>query len=273
MNISETNKVDKGVFSPVRPDGVLILGQDQDSVGGNFDETQSFSGMLSQVGLWDTMVPKEDIQLMASCKENKEGNIISWNIEADWTLANVTVEEESLEGLCKEPIEIDKYIITEKTSHEEFKYTCDKLTGTIRIPTSPEELITMHDEQRAVIKTLPGGEDSICHISANSSMLIMGQVLSPSRNAWVNPYTNKSLTGDNWVVNKRPTDGSEQCLIIWGHLIEYQACGSRFACGVCQLPQEMILKLKGLCGINRDDEEYDLDYYVFGHKNGKPHYM
>ena len=42
--------------------GCLILGQDQDSFGGNFDETQAVSGKISQFGLWDYVLDADTIK-------------------------------------------------------------------------------------------------------------------------------------------------------------------------------------------------------------------
>ncbi len=39
----------KDEFRPVPPGGVLVLGQDQDSPGGDFDKNQAFSGEITQV--------------------------------------------------------------------------------------------------------------------------------------------------------------------------------------------------------------------------------
>ena len=39
-------------FLPVLRKGIVILGQEQDSFGGFFDENQAFSGELSQVEIW-----------------------------------------------------------------------------------------------------------------------------------------------------------------------------------------------------------------------------
>ena len=37
----------------LKREGILILGQEQDSLGGYFDVDQSFSGEISQVEFWN----------------------------------------------------------------------------------------------------------------------------------------------------------------------------------------------------------------------------
>jgi len=58
-----------------------VLGQEQDSVGGDFDSSQSFQGMLSHVNLWDRVLPGVKIQEMSkSCgpDDQYDGNVYKW---------------------------------------------------------------------------------------------------------------------------------------------------------------------------------------------------
>ncbi len=49
-------------FRDLSGDGVLILGQDQDSPGGRFDAGQALSGKISQFGLWDRVLTDDEIK-------------------------------------------------------------------------------------------------------------------------------------------------------------------------------------------------------------------
>ena len=58
-----------------------MLGQEQDSVGGGFDSTQSFQGMLTSVNLWDSVISGTQIQDMSkSCdpSDHYAGNVYKW---------------------------------------------------------------------------------------------------------------------------------------------------------------------------------------------------
>ncbi|KAI8481571.1 hypothetical protein Bbelb_406710 [Branchiostoma belcheri] len=59
----------------VRTGGTWILGQDQDEVGGGFQEQQSFIGELSEVNLWDRVLSPAEIA--ADCSYH--GNVIDWD--------------------------------------------------------------------------------------------------------------------------------------------------------------------------------------------------
>ncbi len=49
------------------PGGSLVLGQSSDN-----DKAQSFSGEISQVGIWDKILPAEEIKSLATCSSNEQ---------------------------------------------------------------------------------------------------------------------------------------------------------------------------------------------------------
>ncbi|XP_037318712.2 neuronal pentraxin-2b [Pungitius pungitius] len=65
-------------WHPIKPGGVIILGQEQDVVGGRFDAGQAFVGELSQVNIWDRVLKPAEVQSMANCSAYVPGNVISW---------------------------------------------------------------------------------------------------------------------------------------------------------------------------------------------------
>ena len=65
----------------IRQGGTLVLGQDQDSVGGDFQASQSFQGMLSNVKVWDLAVDATQIgKLSKSCllDEATDRKVYKW---------------------------------------------------------------------------------------------------------------------------------------------------------------------------------------------------
>ena len=60
--------------------GSLVLGQDQDSVGGGFDSSQSFQGSLTNVNVWSFVLPASSIKSMSrSCLSGPVGNVYKWS--------------------------------------------------------------------------------------------------------------------------------------------------------------------------------------------------
>ncbi|XP_060946698.1 chromobox protein homolog 6 isoform X1 [Limanda limanda] len=66
----------------IRPGGVLILGQEQDSLGGGFDSSQALVGELSQVGLWDRVLSSSQVASLARCGRVAHGSVAPWTENA-----------------------------------------------------------------------------------------------------------------------------------------------------------------------------------------------
>ena len=62
--------------------GSLVLGQQQDKVGYDFDEDQSFVGNLARVNVWSYVLPKDAIIAFSeSCSSNLgiRGDVYKWS--------------------------------------------------------------------------------------------------------------------------------------------------------------------------------------------------
>ena len=58
--------------------GVVVIGQDQDSLGGSFDALQSFAGLLSHVNMWNFVLRTFALVDMATGFGTEAGNTIAW---------------------------------------------------------------------------------------------------------------------------------------------------------------------------------------------------
>ncbi|XP_051905246.1 neuronal pentraxin-2-like isoform X1 [Hippocampus zosterae] len=83
-------------WHPIKPGGVIILGQEQDIVGGRFDATQAFVGELSQFNMWDRVLRPMDIVGLANCSAYMPGNVVPW----------IDANVEVFGGATKAPLEI-----------------------------------------------------------------------------------------------------------------------------------------------------------------------
>ncbi|XP_060710559.1 C-reactive protein-like [Hemiscyllium ocellatum] len=63
----------------VRIPVVVMIGQDQDVVGGSFEAGQSFVGVQRDVHLWDYVLPASKIKSVAQGTARLGGNIINWD--------------------------------------------------------------------------------------------------------------------------------------------------------------------------------------------------
>lgn len=62
----------------IKSEGSLVLGQEQDSPGGTFDDSQSFQGSLTNVNVWSHVLPEATIKEMSGCCRAGEGNVYMW---------------------------------------------------------------------------------------------------------------------------------------------------------------------------------------------------
>ena len=90
-----------------------MLGQEQDDIGGYFDETQSWSGSVTQLEIWSTTtqnVSPDNIEKLASCLIETldiPERIVQWS-ENQWSAhGNVSIYQESLVNLCKPPSQLN----------------------------------------------------------------------------------------------------------------------------------------------------------------------
>ncbi|XP_028326685.1 neuronal pentraxin-2-like [Gouania willdenowi] len=66
-------------WHPIKPGGVFILGQEQDTLGGRFDAAQSFVGEMSEVNMWSHVLSSSDIYSLSSCSSHLRGDLIAWS--------------------------------------------------------------------------------------------------------------------------------------------------------------------------------------------------
>ncbi|KAJ8005087.1 hypothetical protein DPEC_G00143010 [Dallia pectoralis] len=66
-------------WHPIKPGGVFILGQEQDTLGGRFDATQAFVGEISDLQMWSNVLTDHDIYSLASCNSHLSGDVIAWS--------------------------------------------------------------------------------------------------------------------------------------------------------------------------------------------------
>ena len=63
----------------IQSGGSLVLGQDQDSVGGGFDPSQSFQGSLTNVNVWSGVLSASEINSLSTSCLSGEGDVYRWS--------------------------------------------------------------------------------------------------------------------------------------------------------------------------------------------------
>ena len=76
------------LFLSFRKGGLTYLGQDQDSLGGDFNPRQSWSGLISQFNIWNWALEDYFIENAAECRSDLLGNVQEW-LEGKWFTGKV----------------------------------------------------------------------------------------------------------------------------------------------------------------------------------------
>ena len=63
----------------IRGGGHLVLGQDQDKLGGGFEEYQSFIGEMADVNIWNHVISDQEIRRMSKLCLTGTGNLFQWS--------------------------------------------------------------------------------------------------------------------------------------------------------------------------------------------------
>ena len=63
----------------IRGAGSLVLGQEQDAVGGGFSASQSFVGEITGVNIWNRAIHHLEIASMSKSCRAGEGNVYKWS--------------------------------------------------------------------------------------------------------------------------------------------------------------------------------------------------
>ena len=128
---SETFYAPENLVSTNDGKGIIILGQDADSLGGGFDENQAFSGSISEFHMWDRAITEKEVKQISNCDmsgQSLKGNIINWSRINTWEKHNVSIRE--VENFCKDLITPKFIIFNQRMNFGETKRSCHILGGT-----------------------------------------------------------------------------------------------------------------------------------------------
>ena len=82
-------------------DGVLILGQEQDELGGSFNTEESFIGDVSQMNIFDKVLSANDIYNLAYSCDYVKGNVAAWGDFREQLFGEYHVTDRSYACDCK----------------------------------------------------------------------------------------------------------------------------------------------------------------------------
>ena len=63
----------------IKTNGILIVGQEQDSFGGRFDASQSYIGELTDLNIWNRVLSASEISKLSKLCHGGWGNVKKWS--------------------------------------------------------------------------------------------------------------------------------------------------------------------------------------------------
>jgi len=271
-------KMDSGSFAgdntppTIRPGGVFVVGQDQDSLRGDYNRKQSWSGAVTQYNLWDFPMEDYDIENIAQCRSDVFGNVVKWD-EAYWIQGDTTVSRKATFDLCSNEEGDSKFFLFPSTFNFWFYQSfCSNLGGVYPTPINEENYHEIMDVTESLVKT--DIHERCMHASGNIVVWI-GASDEWEEGVWVNPYTKELLGFDGfWETsypNGGPTQNCARSYIDRRWRDEY--CDSSY-CALCEFGNRMNLTLRGLCqqDVKLMEGFFDIEYFIHEFWNLKPHW-
>ena len=136
QSLSLENNVNSSAYNMPKStsafDSAFIVGQEPDSMRGNFDEGEAFPGDISELNVWDRALDDVEITGLADCKITKRGNIVTWNLSKFNmnTVKNTNISDS--EQFC---IDSRQYLIlSNQMTLEEASRSCNNLGGKVTVP-------------------------------------------------------------------------------------------------------------------------------------------
>ncbi|XP_063840001.1 uncharacterized protein LOC135088869 [Scylla paramamosain] len=237
---------------PCPLNGTLVLGQEQDNLGGGFDKHQIFRGDMTQVSLWDRVVSPFQVSAMAACREPGRGNLFSSDT---FPLEEVGVQasQHSLATLCQHTQH--HVVFPEERTLREARSLCRRLNASLAVPASA-------DDNRLLADQLPAFQDACVPTAAWK--LWLGITDRAEDGVWRKFHNNEQISYRNFPpVNAA---SSYYCASMkqdgfW----DGDRCANR-RCAACHVERSSFLYLRGLCF----DTKFRMRFRAQGYINGRP---
>lgn len=241
--------------APVPLNGTLVLGQEQDMMGGGFDRQQVLRGRITQVNMWNRTLSADEIRSMASCAAYELGDVFSTDRE-EVELFGVQVETESLSSFCRPYSEY--VILPESRDMKGSLQACHRIGNKVFAPETRQQNRQLYLESLQFNATCP----------SNFHMWVgLSDELEEDR--WRRFSDNKTVRETSFVPGFPNGGTSENCIYMSriSGLWEDIACNREwFACVACTEDFGRPLVLRGLC----EKKKAETMFETLGYRERKP---
>ena len=270
-------------FRPLYTGGSFVIAQEQDGRPGavTFDKKQGFSGQMSQVEIWNTILSQSEIESVANCAKStvrSNNRVVTWESNSWSTYGKATFKDVPLKDLCQRNVMSNQFIWPRPIDYEDFTGYCDTMAAIPPIVNRNDDWRKKYDETWDLFKTVNESFPS-SFVDKNK---ISGIQCFSSRTGDISVWTGitrNATTGIWYTKYNRALDFSNFELLVPSETMNcayYKfgkpssiPCNSKAPCGTCKISLNTVLYLKGLC--TSDLENYDTKYYFYGVMNNRPY--
>ncbi|XP_071547709.1 uncharacterized protein [Panulirus ornatus] len=230
--------------------GLLIIGQEQDVLGGDFDPTQSLNADLALLAIYDRKLTRQQLQTLSSCKNISLTPILNFDkLQQNFEVTgDVNVSTVQLEEPCS-PETYRLFLFPEKRNFHEQKILCGGFGGKIALPENTTE--------NTIIFSLIKSYEEICWASSLGTFL--GAISKTNSSHWFHYLTSIPVEYSNFLDGNT---NNHQCVtqfIVKPYERDWTtvSCKTQL-CTICHLPAQLKLLLRGLC----HDSHIDTNFLV-----------
>ena len=270
-------------FRPLYTGGSFVIAQEQDGRPGavTFDKKQGFSGQMSQVEIWNTILSQSEIESVANFAKStvrSKNRVVTWESNSWSTYGKATFKDVPLKDLCQRNVMSNQFIWPRPIDYEDFTGYCDTMAAIPPIVNKNDDWRKKYDETWDLFKTVNESFPS-SFVDKNK---ISGIQCFSSRTGDISVWTGitRNATTGIWYTKYNPSlDFSNFELLVPSETMNcayYKfgkpssiPCNSKAPCGTCKISLNTVLYLKGLC--TSDLENYDTKYYFYGVINNRPY--
>ena len=141
--LSDSVIMKKEDYQPLHAGGSFLLGQEQDGKAifheGGFDpildKLQGFSGLLTQVELWNTILSESEVKKLAKCEISTlrpQNRVVTWGSRT-WDAQNANFKDVPLEKMCEQNLVLNQLIWPRSITFHKFNSYCSAFNGKLLI--------------------------------------------------------------------------------------------------------------------------------------------
>ncbi|KAA0185655.1 hypothetical protein HAZT_HAZT010833 [Hyalella azteca] len=228
--------------------GIFIVGQEQDLLGGGFNADESFHGKMALLNIWNYSIDPKQMKDMRECRSIGNGNVFSLQKDA---IDKFEVLESyvPLTEFCS--VENKYWVLNGPNTFYESGRICDAFGGFLFTPNTQKALTQLYD--------LTSASNYAC----NSLTVYVGITDEEEEGTWRNTKDG-TIFEENLFLNGEPNDGRDyNCAILSSKeaaLIDYNCSEAWPNCAPCMTHRT--LRLRGLCFNSETESFMNLRGYV-----------